>query len=122
MAVFKGAGVAIVTPFFADGSVNYDKLTEILEEQVAAGTDAVIICGTTGEKSTLNYEEHVRVIETAAKANAGRVPLIAGTGSNDTVYSAGLCEDAAPFEIYEIDNRDTVREEEFLTRVELRIG
>ena len=52
MAVFKGAGVAIVTPFFADGSVNYDKLTEILEEQVAAGTDAVIICGTTGEAST----------------------------------------------------------------------
>ena len=61
MAVFKGAGVAIVTPFFADGSVNYDKLTEILEEQVAAGTDAVIICGTTGEASTLSHEEHLDV-------------------------------------------------------------
>ena len=70
------------------------RLSSLVDEQVNGGIDALVICGTTGEKSTLNYEEHVKVIETAAKANHGRVPLIAGTGSNDTVYSVGLCKDA----------------------------
>ena len=59
MAVFEGAGVAIVTPFFEDGTVNYNRLTELLEEQIAAGTDSIIICGTTGEASTLSHEEHL---------------------------------------------------------------
>ncbi len=92
--VFTGAATALITPMNKDGSVNFERLFSLVDEQVRGGIDALVICGTTGEKSTLNYEEHVRVIETAAKANAGRVPLIAGTGSNDTVYSVGLCEDA----------------------------
>lgn len=92
--VFTGAATALITPMNKDGSVNFERLSSLVDEQVTGGIDALVICGTTGEKSTLNYEEHVRVIETAAKANAGRVPLIAGTGSNDTVYSVGLCEDA----------------------------
>ena len=92
--VFTGAATALITPMNKDGSVNFERLSSLVDEQVKGGIDALVICGTTGEKSTLNYEEHVRVIETAAKANAGRVPLIAGTGSNDTVYSVGLCEDA----------------------------
>lgn len=92
--VFTGAATALITPMNKDGSVNFERLSSLVDEQVNGGIDALVICGTTGEKSTLNYEEHVRVIETAAKANAGRVPLIAGTGSNDTVYSVGLCEDA----------------------------
>lgn len=92
--VFTGAATALITPMNKDGSVNFERLSSLVDEQVRGGIDALVICGTTGEKSTLNYEEHVRVIETAAKANAGRVPLIAGTGSNDTVYSVGLCEDA----------------------------
>lgn len=92
--VFTGAATALITPMNKDGSVNFERLSSLVDEQIKGGIDALVICGTTGEKSTLNYEEHVRVIETAAKANAGRVPLIAGTGSNDTVYSVGLCEDA----------------------------
>lgn len=92
--VFTGAATALITPMNKDGSVNFERLSSLVDEQVKGGIDALVICGTTGEKSTLNYEEHVRVIETAAKANAGRVPLIAGTGSNDTLYSVGLCEDA----------------------------
>lgn len=91
---FHRAATALITPMNKDGSVNFERLSSLVDEQVRGGIDALVICGTTGEKSTLNYEEHVRVIETAAKANAGRVPLIAGTGSNDTVYSVGLCEDA----------------------------
>ena len=92
--VFTGAATALITPMNRDGSVNFARLETLVEEQITGGIDALLICGTTGEKSTLNYEEHVKVIETAAKANAGRVPLIAGTGSNDTVYSVGLCADA----------------------------
>ena len=92
--IFTGAATALVTPMNSDGSVNYSRLETLVEEQVKSGIDALLICGTTGEKSTLDYEEHLKVIETAAKANSGRVPLIAGTGSNDTVYSVHLCDDA----------------------------
>lgn len=92
--IFTGAATALITPMHEDGSVNFDRLSSLVDEQIKGGIDALVICGTTGEKSTLGYEEHVKVIETAAKANAGRVPLIAGTGSNDTVYSVGLCADA----------------------------
>ena len=92
--IFTGAATALITPMNNDGSVNFERLSSLVDEQIAGGIDALVICGTTGEQSTLNYEEHVKVIETAAKANAGRVPLIAGTGSNDTVYSVGLCKDA----------------------------
>lgn len=92
--VFTGAATALITPMNEDGSVNFSRLSSLVDEQIKGGIDALVICGTTGEKSTLGYDEHIRVIETAAKANGGRVPLIAGTGSNDTVYSVGLCADA----------------------------
>lgn len=92
--VFKGAATALVTPMNADFSVNFDRLTSLVDEQITSGIDALVICGTTGEKSTLNYQEHIQVIETAVKAANGRVPIIAGAGSNDTVYSVGLCNDA----------------------------
>ena len=92
--IFKGAATALITPMNSDGSVNFDRLATLTDEQIKSGIDALVICGTTGEKSTLGYEEHVKVIEVAAKADGGRVPLIAGTGSNNTVYSVGLCADA----------------------------
>lgn len=92
--VFKGVGTALVTPMNDDGSVNFDRLSALVDEQIKGGVDALIICGTTGEKSTLRYDEHLRVIEVAAKSAAGRVPIVAGTGSNDTVYSVELCNDA----------------------------
>lgn len=93
--VFTGAATAIVTPMNADYSVNFPRLHALVEEQIAGGIDALVVCGTTGEKSTLRYDEHVKVIEETVKATAGRVPIIAGTGSNDTVYSVELCNDAA---------------------------
>lgn len=92
--IFTGVGTALVTPMYDDGRVNYDRLYGLVDEQIKGGVDALIICGTTGEKSTLRYDEHLRVIETAAKSCAGRVPIVAGTGSNDTVYSVELCNDA----------------------------
>ena len=94
MAIFKGAGVAIVTPMYDNGEVNYEKLGELLEEQIAKGTDAVIICGTTGESSTLTHEEHLDVIRYAIKTVAGRVPVVAGTGSNCTETAVYLSQEA----------------------------
>lgn len=93
--IFTGAATALVTPMNADGSVNFGRLKTLVNEQIDGGIDALVICGTTGEKSTLRYDEHLRVIEEAVKAANNRVPIIAGTGSNDTVYSVELCEDAA---------------------------
>lgn len=92
--IFKGAATALVTPMNADGSVNFDRLESLVDSQIKAGIDALVICGTTGEKSTLRYDEHLKVIEVAAKSANKRVPIIAGTGSNDTVYSVELCDDA----------------------------
>ncbi len=91
--IFKGAATALVTPMNKDGSVNFNRLTSLVDEQINAGIDALVICGTTGEKSTLNYEEHIKVVETAVKSANHRVPVIAGGGSNDTVYSVGICKD-----------------------------
>lgn len=92
--IFKGVATALITPMNQDGSVNFNRLETLVDEQIKAGVDALVICGTTGEKSTLRYDEHVKVIEVAAKSCNKRVPLIAGTGSNDTVYSVELCADA----------------------------
>ena len=92
--VFTGAGVAIITPMFSDGSVNYDKLGEMIEEQIAGGTDAIVICGTTGEASTLDDDEHIECIRYAIKKVNKRVPVIAGTGSNDTAYATSMSIDA----------------------------
>ncbi|QNM06766.1 4-hydroxy-tetrahydrodipicolinate synthase [Qiania dongpingensis] len=94
MAIFKGAGVAIVTPFHEDGSVNYEKLTELLEEQIAGGVDSIIICGTTGEASTLSHEEHLDVVGHTVKVVDGRVPVVAGTGSNCTETAIYLSVEA----------------------------
>ena len=92
--IFKGAATALVTPMNPDGSVNFSRLETLVDSQIKAGIDALVICGTTGEKSTLRYDEHLKVIEVAAKSANKRVPIIAGTGSNDTVYSVELCDDA----------------------------
>lgn len=92
--IFTGAATALVTPMNSDGSVNYKRLESLVEEQINDKIDALVICGTTGEKSTLRYDEHLKVIEVAAKKADKRVPIIAGTGSNDTIYSVELCNDA----------------------------
>lgn len=94
MAVFKGAGVAIVTPMNADESVNYDKLEEIIEEQIAGGTDAIVIVGTTGEGSTLSMEEHSECIKKAVEFTEHRIPVVAGTGSNCTATAIQLTQEA----------------------------
>jgi len=94
MAIFEGSGVAIVTPFSQNGSVNYQKLEELIDFQIENGTDSIIICGTTGEAPTLTTDEHLECINTAVKAANKRVPVIAGTGSNDTAYGVRLTKKA----------------------------
>ena len=94
MAIFEGAGVAIITPFHADGSVNFEKLGEIIDYQIDNGTDSIIVCGTTGEASTLTHEEHVECIRYAVSHTAKRVPVIAGTGSNCTETAKFLTREA----------------------------
>lgn len=97
MAIFKGAGVAIITPFHQDGTVNYEKLGELLEFQVANKTDAIIVCGTTGEASTLSHEEHLECIKYTVDKVAGRIPVIAGTGSNCTETAIYLSQEAEKY-------------------------
>ena len=92
--VFTGAAVAIITPMNTDGSVNYDELGRIIDDQIAHSTDAIVICGTTGESPTLTDEEHTECIRYTVKKAAGRVPVIAGTGSNDTKYAIWLSQQA----------------------------
>lgn len=94
MAIFTGAGVAIVTPFHADGSVNYNKLEELIDFQCNNGTDSIIICGTTGESATLSEAEHVECIKKAVEFAKGRVPVVAGTGSNSTQTAIELSKEA----------------------------
>lgn len=94
MAVFTGAGVAIVTPFHEDGSINYEAFAGLIEFQIAGGTDAIIVCGTTGEASTLSHEEHLDAIGFCVKQVAGRVPVVAGTGSNSTETAIYLSVEA----------------------------
>jgi 4-hydroxy-tetrahydrodipicolinate synthase len=94
MSIFKGAGVAIITPFHEDGSVNYEELGRILDDQIANGTDAVIICGTTGEAATLSHEEHLDVIRYTCKYVNHRIPVVAGTGSNCTETAIYLSQEA----------------------------
>ena len=94
MALFKGAGVALITPFHEDGSVNYEKLTEILEEQIAEGTDAIVAVGTTGEAATLTEDEHIEVVAHTVNVVNHRIPVIAGTGSNCTATAIDLSQRA----------------------------
>jgi len=97
MAVFTGAGVAIVTPFYDNGEVNYDSFAKLIEFQIANNTDAIIVCGTTGEASTLSHEEHLAVIKYCVEKVAGRVPVIAGTGSNCTDTAIYLSQEAEKY-------------------------
>lgn len=94
MAVFEGAGVALITPFKENGEVNYEKLEELVEEQIAGGTDAIIACGTTGEASTMSHEEHLDVIRFVCEKVKGRLPVVAGTGFNCTETAVYLSEEA----------------------------
>lgn len=97
MAVFTGAGVAIVTPFKSNGEVNYEKFAQLIEFQIANGTDAIIVCGTTGESSTLSHEEHLDVIKYCVEKVAGRIPVVAGTGSNCTETAVYLSQEAEKY-------------------------
>ena len=97
MAIFEGAGVALITPMNEDGSVNYIKLEEILEEQIAGGTDCIIACGTTGEASTLTVEEHLDVIKRTIEIANKRIPVIAGTGSNSTETAVEFSKEAQEY-------------------------
>ena len=97
MSVFKGAGVAIVTPMKANGEVNYERFADLIEFQIENGTDAIIVCGTTGEASTLSHEEHLDVIKYCTEKVAGRVPVIAGTGSNSTETAVYLSTEAEKY-------------------------
>ena len=94
MAIFTGAGVAIVTPFHEDGSVNYEAFEKQIELQIAGGTDAIIVCGTTGESSTLTHEEHLDVIRFCVEKVNKRIPVVAGTGSNCTQTAIYLSQEA----------------------------
>lgn len=92
--IFQGSAVAIITPMFPDGSVNYEEFTKIIEDQVKGGSDGIVVCGTTGEASTLTDAEHLDTIEFCVKIVAGRVPVIAGTGANDTPHAIRLSKGA----------------------------
>lgn len=94
MSIFTGAGVAIITPMKSNGEVNFEKLGEILEEQIAGKTDAIIICGTTGESSTMTHEEHLETIRYTIEKVNKRIPVIAGTGSNCTETAIYLSKEA----------------------------
>ena len=92
--IFTGAGVAIVTPMNADGSINFDKLGELIDFNIDNGTDAIIICGTTGESATMTDEEHIECIRYAVEKTNHRVPVIAGTGSNSTACAIEISREA----------------------------
>ncbi len=94
MAIFKGAGVAIVTPMKENGAVDYEQFQKLIEFQIENGTDSIIVCGTTGEASTLTHEEHLDVIKYCVDTVAGRIPVIAGTGSNCTETAIYLSKEA----------------------------
>lgn len=94
MAIFEGAGVAIITPFLPNGEVNYPKMEELVEEQIAGGTDAIIVCGTTGESSTMTHKEHLDVIRFVCEKVNKRIPVVAGTGSNSTSEAIYLSKEA----------------------------
>lgn len=92
--VFTGSGVAVVTPMNADGSINYPKLGQLIDWQIENSTDAIVICGTTGESTVMTDEEHVECFRFAVEHVAGRVPVVAGAGSNDTAYAVWLSKEA----------------------------
>lgn len=94
MSIFTGAGVALITPMNDDGSINYDEMERIVNHQIANGTDAIIVCGTTGEASTMTHEEHIETIKACVDMTKKRIPVIAGTGSNCTATAVYLSQEA----------------------------
>lgn len=92
--IFTGSGVAVVTPMYEDGSLNYDELQRLINFQIDNDTDAIIICGTTGESATLTEQEHLRCIETAVRTCEGRIPVVAGVGSNNSSHALRLSKEA----------------------------
>ena len=92
--IFRGVATALITPMHEDGSVNIERLRSLVDDQIQKGVNALVACGTTGESATLDHEEHVAVIRETISAAAGRVPVIAGTGSNDTRYAVELSQEA----------------------------
>ncbi len=92
--IFRGSGVAIITPFNSDGSINFEEFAKLIDFQIENETDAIIVCGTTGEASTMNDEEHLSCIDFCYKHTAGRVPVVAGVGSNDTRHAIELTKGA----------------------------
>ena len=97
MSIFTGSAVAIVTPFKKDGSVDYDKFRDVIEYQIAGGTDCIVVCGTTGESSTLSHEEHLDCIRFCAEVVNKRIPVVAGTGSNCTETAIYLSQEAEKY-------------------------
>lgn len=97
MSIFTGAGVAIVTPFNKDESINYDKLDELIDFHCENGTDSIIICGTTGESATMTEEEHLECVKFAIERTKNRIPVIAGTGSNCTKTAIDMSKEAASY-------------------------
>ena len=94
MSIFTGAGVAMITPMHEDGSINYDEMERIVNDQIEHGTDAIVVCGTTGEASTMTHEEHIETIKACVGMVKKRVPVIAGTGSNCTETAIYLSKEA----------------------------
>ena len=94
MSIFKGSGVALATPMKENGEINYDSLEKLIEAQIAGGTDALIVCGTSGEAPTLEDQEHLEAIRFAAEVTKGRIPVIAGTGSNNTAHAVMMSEES----------------------------
>lgn len=94
MSIFTGAGVALITPMYEDGSINYDEMEHIVNDQIQNSTDAIIVCGTTGEASTMSHEEHIETIKACVEMTKKRVPVIAGTGSNCTNTAVYLSQEA----------------------------
>ena len=97
MAIFTGAGVAVVTPFNKDESINYDRLDELIDYHCSHGTDSIIICGTTGESATLTEEEHIACVKFTIDRAKGRLPVVAGTGSNCTKTAVEMSKEAADY-------------------------
>ena len=97
--IFKGVATAIVTPLNQDGSINYDSLKNLIEFQIKSGVDAIVVCATTGEASTLSYTEHISVTEFCCKQVNGRIPVISGAGSNDTKHAIELSKEISLIEL-----------------------
>ena len=94
MTIFKGSGVALVTPMKENGEINFDSLANLIEAQIAGGTDAMVVCGTSGEAPTLDDPEHLEAIRFAVEQTKGRIPVIAGTGSNNTAHAVMMSEES----------------------------